>query len=291
MTSFAATGAQLTRFFSLATINYNIEQICVDVKDDRLFTSAIIEKGRHCWTMVKCNAEVSSEGSFVLNTTDLKKCSFKPKETYSCAAKDGVLTLRTERSKLTIQLASFDDHTDPDNENSSYVMPEPKVDARWNFGLMIDEDHEVPIPKAPPNKGKDYDGPLQQMLSISSSDLKSMVKTASSFGSKGMTLETNAASYDLIVTVNDAHVSASEKIECLPVTAPVINWEQAFQDPIKDIINLAGEQIILAMTDHYTPRHDLATKEEVEGSNFGLWIVLADDGMTACYHLSVVEER
>ena len=119
--------------------------------------------------------------------------------------------------------------------------------------------------------------------------MKAQVKISNSFGNKGMVLETDGEQF--IVSVNDAHISHSELVEYSVDGDNLITWKQSFEGLIKDVINLATDNLFLGMTADYQPRFRRATGEQLEGPNFGLWVVIKEENNTACYWLSPVEDQ
>lgn len=275
MPSFQATGAQLTQFFKLATINGNIETILVDLKKGHLMTSALVEDGKHCWAL--CDMEVGvhvGQGSFVIQSTDIKKLNLKSKVEYACSFDKEKLTLQSEKTRTTIQLINHDAHIESDT--SSYVPPVEHLEGspRWFTKLVETDDGWVPM--AP-----DKSGPLEKDFSFMSADFKDQLKLAGSFDTKTVQIEMKeGAPGGILMAIVDDSVAHAQKIEAYYHNEESFDYLVHYSDPFRDIINLAGPKFSMRLT----------PQKMESGLNFGAWIRLEFDDTTAYYWLASWKE-
>lgn len=290
---FTATGRQWDRFFKLATINSHINNIAVEIKPQGLFTSAINKPYSNCWSIVKADFSTKGEGLFVVNTEDIQKViKLMDLDGEYTAWVESELRIEGEMEQIKCPLLSIQSHQDESNSKSTWIneIETPDGMKRWYRRLYIE--NNIPICAAPPLVGEKLSsGPFEQIIKVETSDLQKTVKQAKILDEKSIVLELSKSFGTLQISIVNK-IGFSHTKELPMESLSEIDWEQKFKDPIQDIFSLAGGDITLAMTEKPNPleRNDKGVVIESSDINPGLWVVIQEEKIMACYLIEHLDE-
>ncbi len=294
MFSFKGIGADWKAFFDMASVDGAIEHLAVDVANNKLFSSALVEKGRHVWALCSSKFfDTYGQGSFVVDIDHTKKALslLSAKDTYKGTIENDELVIENEGDSMertTIQLLPWETHIDPSNKQSSYVEPEEAVgNRRWQRRLVV-SDSPLPIPV--PIEFTEEKGPMSQTFAIKPSHLREKLAAGRTIGAPRLNLKTNPDTEVLSILIEGERVSNFSNIT-LEQGKTTITWDEIFdRELVERMIATADDdtELFIAMTD----------KADPSGNNPGIWVgwkAKSKNGQdrytTTCYLLAVLSQE
>lgn len=278
MFEFILSGEDLTKFFTAASMDGAIENLLVEVSGNKLFSSAMVEKGRHAWILCQSRkVKTTGSGEFVLAISDISKIlklpSFKAKSMYECYVDENRLGIACGKWHSTIDLGDIKSHKD--EKNSSYIPMDDIWKKRYYVPIVPPGDNPVPIPV--PKEPHPATTCLKQCLVITAGDLRTKLADGRSLGCNRFEIKTTEPGI-IQVKIETKHSTHESEMSCNN-KGKLLQWSEVFlREAIEKTIVPLGDlvDIYLCMTDIPGP----------SGRNPGVWIGW-NDGDKENGHLTV----
>ena len=260
--NFIGKGGDFKDFIDAATINRTIDSVLIEVKKDKLMTSAKVPKGEDIWALCVARCfETHGTGELVISSEAIQRImkapSFKVDEVYNFEIGDNELTIRNtdETWETTLDLDGVADHKKP---GSSYMPLNKDLKKRYLCPIVTPSKSKLPIP-IPREPGTEI--AFRQVLSMPAGVIVQKLKDAKAMAISRVVLSTTVKGAQSILLEGD-HSRNREVLEC-ELTGKKIDYREAFdrESIEKTLPNDEMTTVFLCMTDQLN-----------NGSHPGLWI-------------------
>jgi len=295
MTSFSASASTWKRFFSLATIDYHLTNVAIEVRKKGLFVSAINKPTPNCWALVKHDGfKTKGEGIFAIDVEEIQRAIrlMEGDEVYTGSVTQTKLQVNSEHDHMEFPLESLEDHQDESNSKSSWIA-EIEVNGkqrRWYRNLYYDK-NKLPFPARPPQIGESKSSThYEQILTVNAEDLNATVKRARILGETSVAFQTGPKHDTMTVYIENKTKFSHQKMIELTNGKTKINFQESFAEPIGNILSLAEGEVKVAMTTGRLPEDfdDDGKVTSLLEKNAGIWFIIQDEDLLACYLVTIL---